>query len=158
MGERVIAVTARSSTFPEREYNEAVEFVRENGIFHMTIVSEELEVEGFSNNPVNRCYLCKKELFTKIIELAKEKNINFVAEGSNQDDLRDFRPGLKSVDELKVVSPLRVALLEKSEIRSLSKEMGLKTWDKPSFACLSSRFPYGEIITIAKISMVDKTE
>lgn len=158
LGDNVIAVTARSSTFPEREYKEAVAFTAEHYIKHKTIVSEELDVEGFSDNPPNRCYLCKKELFVKIIDLANSENIKFVAEGSNQDDLGDYRPGLKAVDELKVVSPLREALLTKQEIRTLSKELGLKTWDKPSFACLSSRFPYGEKITVQKLNSIDKAE
>ncbi len=158
LGENVLAVTARSSTFPEREYNEAVEFVKQYGIRHQTIVSEELEVEGFSDNPKNRCYLCKSELFAKIIDIAKENNIEYVTEGSNQDDLGDYRPGLQAIEELKVVSPLREAGLTKAEIRILSKELGLKTWNKPSFACLSSRFPYGEKITKEKLEMVDKAE
>lgn len=158
LGNNVLAVTARSSTYPEREYQEAVDFVKSNGIRHQVIISEELDVKGFSDNPTNRCYLCKNELFTKINGLARSNNIKYVAEGSNYDDLSDYRPRLKAVAELEVVSPLRKAGLSKDEIRNLSKEMGLKTWNKPSFACLSSRFPYGEKITGEKLAMVDKAE
>ncbi|WP_184090095.1 ATP-dependent sacrificial sulfur transferase LarE [Anaerocolumna cellulosilytica] len=158
LGDKVLAVTARSSTYPEREYKEAVAFTQKHGIPHEIIVSEELEVDGFSKNPVNRCYLCKNELFDKILDIAKEKGISYVAEGSNQDDLSDYRPGLQAIKEHGVVSPLRQAGLTKNEIRSLSKELDLPTWNKPAFACLSSRFPYGQEITKEKLEMVDKAE
>jgi uncharacterized protein len=158
LGDRVLAVTARSSTYPEREFNEAVKFASDYGIPHRVILSEELEVEGFSDNPLNRCYLCKQELFQKIKQLAVKEGFKNVAEGSNHDDLGDYRPGLQAIAELGIISPLRDAGLTKDEIRLLSKEMGLKTWDKPSFACLSSRFPYGEKITTEKLQMVDKAE
>ncbi|NLD48768.1 MAG: ATP-dependent sacrificial sulfur transferase LarE [Clostridiaceae bacterium] len=158
LGNNVLAVTARSEAFPEREYNEAVEFTGKYGIRHLIITSEELDIEGFSQNPENRCYLCKHELFSKINDIAKKEKLKFVFEGSNHDDLKDFRPGLKAVEELKVVSPLREAGLTKDDIRILSREMGLDTWNKPSFACLSSRFPYGQSITREKLYMVDKAE
>ncbi|NTV90309.1 MAG: ATP-dependent sacrificial sulfur transferase LarE [Clostridiales bacterium] len=156
--DKVLAITARSSTYPEREYLEAVGFTREHGIAHQVIESEELDVEGFSDNPTNRCYLCKNELLTKIRAIADEKGIKHVAEGSNHDDPGDYRPGLIAVKEHGVLSPLRTVGLTKDEIRILSKELGLKSWDKPSFACLSSRFPYGEKITREKLTMVDKAE
>jgi len=158
LGENVLAITARSATFPERELNEAIEFAKERGIRHIVIESEELEIDGFSDNPVNRCYLCKKELFTKMQDVAREKGIKYIIEGSNQDDLGDFRPGLQAIKELGVLSPLREAKMTKEDIRLLSREMGLNTWDKPSFACLSSRFPYGQKITREKLQMVDKAE
>lgn len=158
LGDKVLAITARSSTYPEREYKEAVEFTAKYGIPHEVILSEELEVDGFSDNPVNRCYLCKNELFDKISDIAKSKGISYIAEGSNIDDLGDYRPGLTAVSEHKVLSPLRQAELTKEEIRILSKEMGLPTWNKPAFACLSSRFPYGQKITREKLAMVDKAE
>ena len=158
LGEKAIAVTARSCSFPARELNEATAFCAENGIKHRIVDSEELAIDGFSQNPKNRCYLCKKELFTKIKSIAKEHGISHVAEGSNTDDNGDYRPGLMAVAELEVKSPLREAKLSKAEIRTLSKEMGLPTWDKQSFACLSSRFVYGETITEEKLSMVDKAE
>lgn len=159
LGDKVLAITARSSMYPEREFNEAVQFAAQYGIPHRVIVSEELEVEGFSDNPLNRCYLCKHELFRKIKKLAEEEDFKFVAEGSNYDDLTgDYRPGLQAVSELGVVSPLKEVKLTKDEIRFLSKEMGLPTWNKPSFACLASRFPYGEKITKEKLEMVGKAE
>ncbi len=158
LGDKAIAVTARSCSFPMREQKEAVEFCKKEGIRQIICNSEELEIEGFSKNPVNRCYICKKELFTKIWDIAKENGIENVVEGSNMDDLGDYRPGLQAVAELEVKSPLRYAELNKNEIRLLSKEMGLDTWDKQSFACLSSRFVYGEEITEEKLKMVDKAE
>ena len=158
LGDRVIAVTARSCSFPERELKEASDFCKAEGIRHFIVDSEELDIEGFSSNPKNRCYLCKHELFEKIAAVASENGIEKTAEGSNIDDNGDYRPGLKAVAELNVLSPLRHAGLTKDDIRELSKELGLKTWNKQSFACLSSRFVYGESITKEKLSMVDRAE
>ena len=158
LGERAIAVTARSCSFPERELNEAIEFCKNEGIKHIIVDSEELSIEGFADNPKNRCYLCKHELFTEIGQVAKENGINYVVEGSNLDDNGDYRPGLVAVAELGVKSPLRYAGLTKANIRELSRKMGLPTWKKQSFACLSSRFVYGERITVEKLMMVDKAE
>ena len=158
LGEGAVAVTARSCSFPEREQKEAGEFCAREGIRHIIVESEELGIDGFAQNPPNRCYLCKHELFEKIKQVAADVGTAFVAEGSNMDDLGDYRPGLQAVAELGVRSPLREAGLYKEEIREISKEMGLPTWDKPSFACLSSRFVYGETITPEKLSMVDKAE
>lgn len=156
--ENVLALTACSSNFPQREYNEAVEFVNKYGIRHMTISSEELEFEIFSQNPVDRCFYCKHEFFSKIIERAHKENIRFIADGSNLDDTNDYRPGLKALMELGVLSPLKDAFLTKDDIRQLSREMGIDIWDKPSFACLATRFPYGESITDEKLRMVDLAE
>ena len=158
LGDKVIAVTARSCSFPKRELDEAAAFCREEGIVHVIFDSEELEIEGFSKNPVNRCYLCKRELFTKMVTVAKEYGIAHIAEGSNTDDDGDYRPGLTAVAELGIKSPLRYAELSKAEIRRLSQEMGLPTWNKQSFACLASRFPYGESLSAEKLSMIDKAE
>jgi uncharacterized protein len=158
LGDRVIAVTATSSTYPKRELNDAITFIEQIGAKHIVIESEELEIEGFNKNPVDRCYYCKKELFEKIWKVAKAHGIEYVADGSNYDDLNDFRPGMKAACELNVVSPLKVAGLTKEDIRKLSKELGLPTWDKPAFACLSSRIPYGERITKEKLSMIEKAE
>ena len=158
LGKKCIAVTAHSCSFPEREQKEAAAFCQKEGIRHIICESEELEIEGFSQNPKNRCYLCKKELFGKIKKIASENDIAFVAEGSNMDDLGDYRPGLAAVKELGIRSPLREAGLYKEEIRTLSREINLPTWDKPSFACLSSRFVYGETITPEKLLMVEKAE
>ena len=158
LGDQVVAVTARSCSFPVRELKEAEAFCQKEGIRHIIVDSEELDIEGFRHNPKNRCYLCKHELFTKIIAIAQENHLAYVAEGSNMDDNGDYRPGLKAVAELHVVSPLRYVGLYKEEIRQLSKELGLATWNKQSFACLSSRFVYGEEISREKLSMVDKAE
>ena len=158
LNDRVLAVTATSSSFPARELNEAKEFCKEQNIRQVTVASEELKIEGFSHNPKNRCYLCKKELFEKIRDIAEKEGLKEVAEGSNLDDNGDYRPGLKAVAELNVKSPLREIGFSKEEIRILSKYLSLPTWNKQSFACLSSRFPYGEEITEKKLMMVDKAE
>ena len=156
--DNVIAVTASSCSFPARELKEAKEFCEKNGVRQIICKSEELDIDGFRQNPKNRCYLCKHELFEKIWEIARQNGMNAVAEGSNMDDNGDYRPGLIAVRELGVSSPLRQAELYKEEIRELSREMGLPTWDKQSFACLSSRFVYGETISEKKLGMVDKAE
>ncbi len=156
--ERVIAVTASSCSFPERELKEAKEFCSANGIRHIICASGELDIEGFRNNPKNRCYLCKHELFEKILKIANKNHMAAVAEGSNMDDNGDYRPGLVAIEELDIKSPLRYACLSKAEIRDLSKNLGLSTWNKQSFACLSSRFVYGETISEEKLGMVDKAE
>lgn len=156
--DRAVAITARSSTYPEREFNEAVDFVTKHGIKHIIIDSEELDIEGFSLNPRNRCYFCKKELFSKIRQIADQQGIRYIADGSNTDDLNDYRPGMLAHGELGIRSPLKEAEMSKEDIRILSREMGLPTWDKPSFACLASRFPYGQQITKEKLGMVDRAE
>ena len=158
LGERAVAVTARSHSFPNREQDEAAAFCAREGIRQVVVDSEELAIPGFCQNPTNRCYLCKKELFTKILEIARAEGFSAVAEGSNMDDLGDYRPGLQAVRELGIRSPLREAELTKAEIRELSLRMGLPTWNKPSFACLASRFPYGERITAAGLERVERAE
>ncbi|MDR1245978.1 MAG: ATP-dependent sacrificial sulfur transferase LarE [Clostridiales Family XIII bacterium] len=154
----VIAVTARSCSFPRRELDEAKAFCEKEGIRHFICDSEELDIDGFSENPVNRCYLCKNELFTKIWDVAKRNGLSAVIEGSNMDDEGDYRPGLQAVKEQGVRSPLREAGLYKADVRALSRAEGLPTWNKQSFACLSSRFVYGETITEKKLGMVDRAE
>ncbi|SNS73550.1 uncharacterized protein SAMN05446037_10199 [Anaerovirgula multivorans] len=158
LGENVIAVTATSSTYPQREFEEAKRWIKDIGAKHIIIESEELDIDGFSGNPTNRCYYCKAELFTKVREVAIENNIKYVADGSNQDDLGDYRPGMQAAAELKVVSPLKESKMTKDDIRAISKELDLSTWSKPAFACLSSRFPYGHKITREKLSMVEQAE
>jgi uncharacterized protein len=158
LGDRVTAFTAKSCSFPERELNEAREFCASKGIRHIILESEELDIPGFRDNPKNRCYLCKHELFEKIIAACRPEGIAHVAEGSNSDDDGDYRPGLTAVAELGVLSPLRQAGLCKEEIRLLSRRLGLSTWDKQSFACLSSRFVYGEKITPERLGMIDRAE
>ena len=158
LGDNAIAVTARSCSFPKRELNEAVDFCKKEGIRHFICDSEELKIEGFDQNPKNRCYLCKHELFEEIKKIADENGIACIAEGSNMDDNGDYRPGLKAVAELGIKSPLRESKMTKDDIRALSKMLGLPTWNKQSFACLSSRFVYGETINEEKLGMVDKAE
>ncbi len=158
LGDKALAVTAVACWFPARERKEAIEFCQKEGIHHIVVPVTPDEIEGFRDNPPNRCYLCKKALFTRMGEIAKAEGIEYLAEGSNMDDLGDYRPGLMAVEELGVVSPLREAKLYKEEIRHLSKELDLPTWSKPSFACLASRFVYGETITEEKLSMVEQAE
>lgn len=158
LGERALGVTAMSETYPERERREAEELARRIGGRHRRIVSEELDVPGFAENPKNRCYFCKTELFTKLREVADGEGLPHVADGSNADDRGDYRPGRQAARELGVRSPLDEAELTKAEIRQLSKELGLPTWDKPAFACLSSRFPYGTRITRETVSQVGRAE
>lgn len=158
LGDKAAAVTAKSCSFPQRELEEAILFCEKEHIAHIIIESEELSIEGFRQNPKNRCYLCKRELFEKIQEVAQKRHLSYIAEGSNMDDNGDYRPGLLAVAELGVKSPLREAELTKEEIRQLSRQMGLSTWNKQSFACLSSRFVYGETISEEKLGMVDKAE
>ncbi len=158
LGDQMLAVTASSCSFPVRELKEAQEYCESQGIRHEVVKSEELEIEGFSRNPTNRCYLCKHELFEKIGAIAAREGIKEVAEGSNLDDDGDYRPGLMAVAELGIKSPLRYIGFSKEQIRILSRYLGLPTWNKQSFACLSSRFPYGDEITEKKLGMVDKAE
>lgn len=158
LGDRAVAVTARSSTYPEREYRESVAFVEQLGARQITITSEELEIKGFSKNPINRCYYCKKELFLKILDIAKELGISTIADGSNVDDTGDYRPGMLALKELGIISPLKAAGMTKEDIRILSREMNLPSWDKPAFACLASRFPYGQEITKEKLNRIDQAE
>lgn len=158
LGDRVIAVTAQSCSFPKRELDEAISFCKKEGIRHYVCESEELEIEGFAQNPKNRCYLCKHELFEKIQEIARQNGLDAIVEGSNMDDNGDYRPGLMAVAELGIKSPLRYSKMTKDDIRAVSKMLDLPTWNKQSFACLSSRFVYGETITEKKLGMVDRAE
>lgn len=158
LGEKAMAITARSCLFPERELEEAKAFCRKEGIRHFIFDTEELKIEGFSDNPENRCYLCKKHLFGEMLTIASREGMAAVAEGSNVDDEGDYRPGMRAVAELGVANPLRYARLTKEDIRLLSRRRGLATWDKQSFACLASRFVYGERITQDKLSMVERAE
>ncbi len=158
LGDDVIALTAKSSSFPSRELVEAVDFCEGLGVKHIVLESDELQVEGFSQNPPNRCYICKKALFQNFLKKADEEGMHCVVEGSNVDDEGDYRPGLQAIAELDIKSPLRACRLTKAEIRALSEEMHLPTFNKPSFACLASRFPYGEPITADKLHMVEQGE
>ena len=158
LGDKALAVTVSLHSMPKRELSEAKLFCEENGIKQLIIKHNEFDVEGFSANPADRCYICKKAIFAKIKSCAAQQGLAFVLEGSNLDDEGDYRPGLKAIAELGIRSPLREAGLTKADIRALSKELGLPTWDKPSYACLATRFPYGDTITAERLSMVEKAE
>jgi uncharacterized protein len=158
LGDRALAVTASSPTYPLREQRAAVALARRIGILHETVVSNELKIPGFAANPVNRCYHCKRELFRVLKRAARRRGLPAVADGSNADDLEDYRPGRRALQEAGVLSPLQAAGLTKREIRRLSRQMGLPTADKPALACLASRFPYGDRITAAKLRAVDLVE
>ncbi len=158
LGEKSYAVTALSSTYPERQQYEAENIARQIGIEHHFIVSEELDIPEFRNNPPDRCFYCKYELFSKIKNIADEKGFNTVIDGSNVDDLGDFRPGRKAAEKLNVKSPLVETGFTKDDIRHYSKIHNLPTWNKPAFACLASRFPYGSEINKEKLHQIDMGE
>lgn len=158
LGSRIAAVTINSRIFPQREADEAAAFCRQYGIRQIPVLVDELSIRGFAQNPANRCYLCKRELFGRILYIAEQEGMDAVLEGSNLDDEKDYRPGRQAIAELGIKSPLRESGMTKAEIRLLSRQMGLATWDKQSFACLASRFVYGETITEEKLSMIDRAE
>jgi uncharacterized protein len=158
LGRNVLAVTALSPTFSSAELKSAKELARSMKVRHRIIHSNEFSIPEFVSNPPNRCYYCKKDLFTKLVEIAQKENIPWVADGSNRDDRRDFRPGAIAAKELGIRKPLMEASLDKEEIRMLSRQMGLPTGDKPSAACLSSRLPYGETITAVKLQQIGRAE
>lgn len=156
--ERAVAVTVRSVLIPERELAEAKAFCAERGIRHVLHDADALAIEGLAENPPERCYLCKRSIFQEIRALAEEYGVRAVAEGSNLDDADDYRPGMRAIAELSIQSPLRETELTKAEIRELSRFLGLPTWEKPSFACLASRFAYHETITEDRLRMVERAE
>ncbi|MCR5673386.1 MAG: ATP-dependent sacrificial sulfur transferase LarE, partial [Lachnospiraceae bacterium] len=158
LGDKAIAVTSADASVPQREIDEAKDFCAVRGIRQFFCTADPLSIEEFRNNTPDRCYFCKHAIFSEILKVANENGIEYAAEGSNVDDLGDYRPGLRAVDELGIKSPLRDAGLTKEEIRLLSKEMGLPTWSKPAYACLASRFVYGEEITKEKLRMIDEAE
>ena len=156
--DHILAVTALSPLYPERELQGVKKLVQTLGARHRLIHSNELEIPGFSKNPPDRCYYCKSKLFGELLDLAREETIPVVIEGSTLDDDRDHRPGKRAMQELGIRSPLKEAGFVKAEVRELSRALGLPTWDKPSFACLASRFPYGEGITKEGLKRVDRAE
>ncbi len=158
LGSRAVAVTVKSHVFPQREFEEAAAFCEKRNIRQIVCEMEQLQIAGFAENPKNRCYLCKKEMFEKMRKITQENGISHMLEGSNMDDSGDYRPGLQAVAELGIKSPLRDCHLTKDDIRALSKYLNLPTFDKPSYACLASRFAYGETITQEKLDMVDRAE
>lgn len=158
--ENVLAVTADSETYPQTEREEALRLAKNMNLDgrHRIIKTSELKIRGFSDNPEDRCYHCKYELFSKLKKIARKNKIPFVLDGSNYSDRDDFRPGRKAIQKLGVRSPLLESGLTKEEIRALSKKLKLSTWNKPAFACLSSRIPYGERITVGKLKRIEKAE
>jgi len=158
LGDDALAVIGRSETYPTREFEEAITLAKQFGSRYRVVNTEETDDLKFRENPPNRCYFCKTELFTKLHKIADEEGIRWVADGTIVDDLGDFRPGMKAKSENGVRSPLLDAGFTKNDVRMLAKELGISTWDKPSFACLSSRFPYGFGITKENLMKVDSAE
>ncbi len=158
LGKKAVAVTLTSEIHPAFELKDAKKLTRKLGIKHIILQVNALSNPKFVKNPRNKCYICKKDLFSKLKKIAKEKGINCIIEGSNYSDLGDFRPGMKALRKLCIKSPLLQAKLTKEDIRKLSKEKKLFTWNKPSCACLATRIPYGEKITSEKLNRIEKAE
>ena len=156
--DRTKAVTGDSASAPRRELKAAKELARELHVEHIVIETRELSDESYRANPIDRCYFCKTELYSRLVPLARDLGVETICNGTNVDDLQDFRPGLRAADEHGIKSPLVEAGLTKSEIRDLSRELGLRIWDKPASPCLSSRFPYGREITLEQLSQVEAGE
>ena len=158
IGDRVLALTTTSPTMPEDDRLNAIAIAEAHGVRHLIVESNELEIDGYARNPVNRCYLCKHNLFTVCQEKAGELGIETIVDGLNLDDLHDYRPGIKAASEMQVRHPLVEVELTKAEIRQLSHMLGLPTWDRPASPCLSSRFPYGTQITLEGLRKVERGE
>ena len=159
LGKNAVAVTAKLRSLPSAELDEARLFCATEGIEYAIIEIDELsEIEGFAENPPDRCYICKRYVFSRLIEFARNRGLACVIDGSNTDDAGDYRPGMRALEELGVKSPLREAGFCKADIREAAKAAGIAAWDKPSAACLSTRFVYGETITAAALSMVERSE
>ncbi|SDG17192.1 uncharacterized protein SAMN05216584_102294 [Selenomonas sp. WCT3] len=158
LGDKCIAFTAASVFVPQRDVEEAKAFAEKEGVHHILKTFDVLALEGIRMNPEDRCYRCKYALFSQFKELAAQKGLNFVVDGSNRDDDGDYRPGRRALRELDIKSPLYYAGMTKQDIRCLSEEMGLPTWNKPSFACLASRFVYGEELSAEKLDEVNRAE
>ncbi|HWO02698.1 MAG TPA: ATP-dependent sacrificial sulfur transferase LarE [Blastocatellia bacterium] len=156
--ELALAVTGDSASYPTFQRELADKLTKQFGIHHEIIFTDEFEDTNYTSNPPNRCYYCKTELYTKLNELRRERGFAVICDGSNADDVGDYRPGRQAAREIGVCSPLEECRLTKAEIRELSRRAGLPTWDEPASACLSSRVPYGHVVTIEKLSMVDKAE
>ncbi|MBI4534810.1 MAG: ATP-dependent sacrificial sulfur transferase LarE [Ignavibacteriae bacterium] len=158
LGDRAVAMIGRSETYPTREFEEAVALADAIGIRYIVVNTEETDVLKFKENPPDRCYFCKTELFGKLGIIAEREHLGWIADGTITDDVGDFRPGMRAKAEKNVRSPLLEAGFSKAEVRELSKQLGLPTWDKPAFACLSSRFPYGMAITKENLVKIDNAE
>lgn len=158
LGQRALAVTGESPSYPDFQRQDALAVVEQFAIPHQFINTDEINDPNYQANPVNRCYFCKHELFTKLAARATEQGYHFVCDGNNADDVGDYRPGRQAARELNVRSPLLEAGLTKAEIRLLAQAAGLPIWDRPASACLSSRIPYGLPVTIAKLSVIERGE
>lgn len=158
LGDRALAVIGRSPTYPEREYKDALRLAAQIGAPCEEVTTDELNKPEFNSNPPSRCFVCKNTLMSAVRKVAQKHGINCIIEGSNLDDVGDFRPGMDATKKLGVRSPLQELGFRKTEIRELSKKMNLPTWEKPSFACLSSRIPYGQSITLEKLARIEKAE
>lgn len=158
LGEKVIAITAKAVAFSNEEMQEAEDFCKTHGIRHVKVDLAWEELAGFVENPPNRCYICKKAIFGKLSQIAADYGVTTIADGTNADDILDYRPGMKALEELGIQSPLKDAGLTKSEIRIELKEQGLSVWNKPAYACLATRVPYGEEITPEKLKSIGGVE
>ena len=158
LGENAIAITGKFDASPKREDDAAEAFCRSEGIEQVIISLDQMSIHGFRENNPDRCYICKKALFTKFQGTAFKMGIDIIVDGSNADDDNDYRPGTRAVSELGIKSPLKECGFTKKDIRELSKELGLPTWNKPSLACLATRIPYGEEITPDKLQTIDTAE
>ena len=158
LGERALAVTGDSASYPTFQRELADEITERFGIRHLVVLTEEFEDANYTSNPANRCYYCKSELYTKLNRLARERGFEIICDGTNADDVGDYRPGRQAAREMGVRSPLLECEMTKADIRELSRRAGLPTWNEPASACLSSRIPYGQVVTIEKLSMVDRAE
>ncbi len=158
LDDNALAITVKSPLMPQSEVTQAQKLANKIGVKHIIKSLAINQIPNIEHNPKNRCYYCKKKIFSLIIHTAKKKAIRYTLDGSNLDDLDDYRPGLKAIKELDILSPLKQSKLTKKEIRFLSKELSLDTWDKPSMSCLATRIPTNEIITHEKLSMIEKAE
>lgn len=158
LGARCLAVTANSPSVPRRELEEARRIAKSIGVRHEIIATGELENPNYIANPANRCYFCKSELYSSLSAIAKREGIRFVANGTNLDDLGDYRPGLQAANEYQIISPLKEAGVTKADVRELAQKLGLEIWDKPASPCLSSRVPYGSEVTPEKLAMIERAE
>ena len=158
LGEKALAVTAQSASVPDREMKASHQLAKEIGVKHLVVKTEEMSNPNYRANPANRCYHCKTELYSSLKKVAQQENILNILNGTNTDDLGDYRPGLDSAREQGVRSPLVEAGFNKQEVRELSRMMELSIWNKPAMACLSSRIPYGQPVTLEKLAMIEQAE
>ena len=158
LGDRALAVTGDSASYPTFQRGLAEQLTSQFGIRHRIVFTEEFEDPNYTSNPPNRCYYCKSELYSRLRRLADENSFESICDGTNADDVGDYRPGRQAALEMGVKSPLLECGMTKADIRALAHQAGLPVWNEPASACLSSRVPYGEVVTIGKLSMVDKAE